>query len=196
VVEGTSWIGDARAGKWTQLDVGDVLLLNGSQVFILASAPGVPAMDAEPFFSEAHEGIAQVGSGREGFLVGGTIELDDLGARILADALPPMSYLPAHTRDAAGIRLMLDRLNSELRAKRPGSTVAAEQWTRLILLEALRLNLQAGGDDRGRWLNGLRDRRTRRAIELMHAELGRPWRVEDLAWEAGMSRTPASRSAT
>lgn len=39
------------------------------------------------------------------------------------------------------------------------------------------------------WLRALTDERLRPALTLMHTEPGRPWRLEELAQAATMSRT-------
>jgi AraC-like DNA-binding protein len=51
-------------------------------------------------------------------------------------------------------------------------------------------------DDCKGWLAGLRDRFVARALTLMHARPAHPWTVEDLAREAGMSRSALAQRFT
>jgi transcriptional regulator GlxA family with amidase domain len=57
------------------------------------------------------------------------------------------------------------------------------------LLKVLRAHIAQTTDLAPGWLRLLTDERLRPALELMHAETGKPWRLAELARATAMSRT-------
>lgn len=191
VANGGGWISDGVAGPGQWLAAGDVILLNGQQTFILASDPDQAPTDAAQVFSNAIDGIARIGSstGPDTTFVGGRIDFDPLDAAVISNLLPPLSLVPAGSTEAGSMRIMLDKLLSEVAGNRPGHSAASQQWARLILLEALRSAFEPDLGQRAGLLSALADPRMRKAVNRMHAEPGKLWTVELLAREVGMSRT-------
>lgn len=82
----------------------------------------------------------------------------------------------------------LDLLLDEAFAERPGRQVALDRLFDYVLIQLLRYVVSAGMIHSG-ILAGLSDERLARAITSMHERPERAWSLEDLANEAGMSRT-------
>ena len=70
-----------------------------------------------------------------------------------------------------------------------GAAFALQQLGQLLLLEVLRAYLAQSTDLAPGWLRVLTDDRLRNALQLMHAEPGKPWRLDELARASAMSRT-------
>jgi len=51
-------------------------------------------------------------------------------------------------------------------------------------------------EERTGWLAGLRDPGVSRALALMHGDVGHPWSVEELAKQAGLSRSSLAERFT
>lgn len=58
----------------------------------------------------------------------------------------------------------------------------------MVLVQIFRAHLASGVPTLG-WLGALADPKIGAALGLMHAEIARPWRVDDLARAVAMSRT-------
>jgi len=74
-------------------------------------------------------------------------------------------------------------------AQSSGNEVMLARLTELMFVEVLRLYMQELPPDQKGWLAGLRDPYVNRAIVLLHTQPERAWTVEDLARQAGLSRS-------
>jgi AraC-like DNA-binding protein len=126
--------------------------------------------------------------GDEDVLIGGHVDLDPAGDALLLGALPPVAHVRATARSGADLRGCVHRLFDEVSANRMGSAFAVRQHCQLLLLEVLRAYVGQADLPPG-WLRVLTDDRLRPALDLMHADPGKPWGLEDLARAAAMSRT-------
>ena len=121
-------------------------------------------------------------------VIGGHVDLNPAGQALLAQALPPVGHVRASAAAASSLRAGLDRLVDEVTSERMGSAFAIRQYGQLLLLDVLRAYVDQTELPAG-WLRVLTDERLRPALTLMHAEPGKPWRLEELARAAAMSRT-------
>jgi AraC-like DNA-binding protein len=85
---------------------------------------------------------------------------------------------------------ILKMLAHEARNPRPGSGVILTRLIDVIVVQTIRTWLEAQPPGAGGWLGALRDRQIGAALEAIHREPRRPWRVSQLACEVGMSRSP------
>jgi transcriptional regulator GlxA family with amidase domain len=69
-----------------------------------------------------------------------------------------------------------------------GSDAAVTRLSEIVFIELLRAGI-AEDPQLGTMLEALRDKQIGRALELIHANPARPWTVEHLAAEIGMSRS-------
>jgi len=100
-----------------------------------------------------------------------------------------VSLLPAlvHLRDAERLSLLVRLVAEESGSDQPGRDMVLERLVEILLIEALRTT-QRDGAPPG-LLRGLGDRKLAEAMRRMHADPARPWTVEQLARDAGMSRS-------
>ena len=59
----------------------------------------------------------------------------------------------------------------------------------LLFVEAVQRYAEALPQGQTGWLAGLRDPYVARALALLHRDIGRPWNVDDLGREVGLSRS-------
>ncbi|MEE7504034.1 AraC family transcriptional regulator [Methylobacterium mesophilicum] len=106
-----------------------------------------------------------------------------------SDADLLVSLLPryVHVRGAARLTTLLDLVNEETRADRPGRDVVLARLVEVVLIEALRAT--AGPAAPSGLLRGLADDRLAAALRLMHDRPAESWTVAALAREAGLSRS-------
>ena len=102
---------------------------------------------------------------------------------LLLSLLPEMVHLSGHER----LLTLVPLIHDETQSNRPGRAMILERLLEVLMIEALRANSSAGhppGLSRG-----LSDPRLVGPLSLIHNDVGRSLSVEDLAREAGMSRS-------
>jgi AraC-like DNA-binding protein len=77
----------------------------------------------------------------------------------------------------------------EADATHPGSSAMLARLTELLYLDVVRRYMQKLPSGQSGWLAGVNDPEVGRALRLLHARPERPWTVEDLAHEVGVSRS-------
>ncbi|NMO51612.1 AraC family transcriptional regulator [Actinoplanes sp. TBRC 11911] len=168
------------------LDEGDVLLCHGTAPWILASDRAVPPADADDLFALDPAPIVQLG-GSEVAGIAGHIQMDV--DPILA-SLGHVTHIRAADPAAAALRYLLGRVLRELGSPAPGSAFAGEKYAQIILVEVLRVALEArDAHPAVGWLRVFADAELRPALVLMHEQPGYPWRLADLAQAVSMSRS-------
>lgn len=122
-------------------------------------------------------------------LVCGHFDFDHEAAHPLLDALPPVVHVQATpTYDFRWIDQVMRFIGEETHAQRPGSGVIARRLSEVLFVQVLRHYAETATRPVP-MLAGITDPRLSRALQAMHAHLDRPWTLETLAREAGMSRT-------
>ena len=108
----------------------------------------------------------------------------------LISTLPPLLKLDAEQGGAAQwIRSTFQYAAEEVAAGRPGSETVLAKLSELLFVEAVRRYAQALPLGQTGWLAGLRDPYVARALALLHHDINRPWNVDDLSREVGLSRS-------
>lgn len=188
VADGACWlVVDGLAP--IRLKTGDVFLMTGQRSFVIASDLKRQPVDGIAVFRSAVNGFAQYGDGTDVLLIAGRVVLDEKCSSVLLDALPPLIHVRAAAREAASLRWLLDQLIAEITRDRPGASLAIDQLAQLMFVQILRAHLSGSGALASGWLRALGDPRLAPAIQSMHRDPARSWRLGELAQGAAMSRT-------
>lgn len=189
VVSGRCWLQVEGHPELILLEAEDCVLLPNGRRFRLAKELALePIHSSEVPEADWRGGIATVNGGGDTVVLGGHFGFSGEHTAMLLGVMPPIFRL-REDRDKEGLRWALDRMRSELAARRPGSALVAQNLAQVLLVEALRLYLaQASGEASG-WLFALGDSRLAPAVIAMHADPGRRWTLPLLAEKAGMSRS-------
>lgn len=172
------------------LEPGDVAILSGRSwvAFEAGRAPRYEARPEEDFSSARFTGADRAA---DDIVLGGCVGFNETGRTLLLDSLPPLAHVRASGTpggDSDRLYSCLLRLFDEATADRLGADFAVRQYGQLLLLEVLRAYV-GQADLRPGLLRLLSDERLRPALDLMHADPGRSWGLEELAQAAAMSRT-------
>lgn len=187
VLRGQCWL--TLAGQPPcQLNAGDTFLLANAPPFILSSDPRMEAKDAAQLFAETHSNIYRH-RGDDTILLGGGFVFRSDNARLLLDVLPAFIHIPAQDPAAAVLRRTLETLNEELGTPLMGTSLVTSRLADILLVQALRAYVAMHGDNVAGWIGALKDRRIGTALNLMHGEVSRDWKVDELAFAVGMSRS-------
>jgi AraC-like DNA-binding protein len=122
--------------------------------------------------------------------LGGYFELDPVNRSLLSGLLPSLVHVRASDPAAARLTRTIDSIVEEALADRPGRDLVMDRLLEVLLIEALRYRSE-GMDALGQTglLAGLADPLLARALKRLHANVAHPWSVEELAREAGLSRS-------
>jgi AraC-like DNA-binding protein len=180
-----------------ELGMGDVVVLNSRRWVTLSGGQG-DGSTAEFTMTEANM-FLPVDGRDDDVLIGGHIDVNRVGTELLVAALPPVVHVRGMAEDAgaseatggtaAQLRELIERLYDEVIEDRIGAGFAINQHSQLLVLAVLRAYISQADELPAGWLRVLADERLRPAVRLMHAEPGKPWRLDELARAAAMSRT-------
>ena len=172
-----------------ELEPGDVAIVNNRSWLQLDGGSGEePPREIVPEENDLHASLASADRASDDIVIGVRVDLNPAGRALLLQALPPVAQVRASDARATNLRASLDRLFDEVAGNRIGSAFAVGQYGQLLLLEVLRAYIDQAELPPG-WLRVLTDERLRPALTLMHTEPGQPWRLDELARAAAMSRT-------
>lgn len=168
------------------LQAGDFVLMPATPGFVLSGfEPMVPSF-IDPRGAPPPEGELRHGD-QDGEpdvrLLGGYFLFGSRDTSLLVSLLPAL----VHLRDAERLSLLVRLVAEESGGDQPGRDMVLERLVEILLIEALRMT-QRDGAPPG-LLRGLGDRKLAEAMRRMHADPARPWTVEQLARDTGMSRS-------
>lgn len=195
VIEGRCWIGMEGRQRW-ELSAGDVIVFPQGDPHVLSSAPELTAQPNLALYERVRQGVlpftARIGgSGNEtAHVVCGFLGCDVRPFNPLIATLPRV----LHIRDRAGAtRGWLNQFAhvaaAESRERRPGGDAVLSRMSELMFVEAIRRHLETLPQTEAGWLAGLRDESVGRAMAALHRHPALGWTLEQLAKEAGLSRS-------
>jgi AraC-like DNA-binding protein len=122
--------------------------------------------------------------------LGGYFELGSANRGLLGGLLPTLVHIQASDPAAKRLKRTIDSIVEEALADRPGRDVVVDRLIEVLLVEALRFRSE-GVDAIGQTglLVGLADPLLARALRRLHSDVAHPWSVDELAREAGLSRS-------
>lgn len=180
-----------------ELEAGDVIVLTRGDPHVLSSHPGMRANPAAPGALDAAAASQLpifVNYGDDGPIsakfVCGFLACDAQPFNPLLDNLPPL----IKARDTKGngdswLGQFISLATVESAEKRAGSASILAKLSELMFIEVVRRYLEALPPEQAGWLAGLRDPFVGKALSLMHGSPACNWTIEELAREAGLSRS-------
>jgi AraC-like DNA-binding protein len=200
VTRGSCWISivDRGAFEPVRLEEGDIAVMPQGDPHALSSTPGMRAAPMVEIFQRPSDDNAlpfMLRTGSEGptetHLICGFFSCDVRPFNPLLDSLPRFMRLGRGAFNAPGG--LLDQFirfaTAETDNKRAGSQTILNKLSELMFVEVIRTHMEELGTDHTGWLAGLRDPLVGRALRLLHARPAHAWTLEELASEAGASRS-------
>ena len=193
VTEGRCWLEVDDVAPQC-LEPGALALVPHGRGHRLASEEGGATVDLFDLprveLSDRYERIVVDGDGPTTRLVCGAVHFDDPAARRLLDFLPPIVCVDGwNDTQVEWLHGTLRFMASEARELRPGGETIVTRLADVLVIQALRTWIATACDDDAGWLRAIRDAQIGRAIAHVHRDPARPWSVETLAAEIGMSRS-------
>jgi AraC-like DNA-binding protein len=187
---------------WLAVDGHDPVRLIKGDFVLVPAGPGVTLasdLACEAISFDGQDALdCQASGGRYGDpegeadfqQLGGYFQLDAVNRGLLSSLLPSVVYIQAADSAAGRLRRTIDSIVEEALADRPGRDLVVDRLIEVLLVEALRFRSE-GVDAIGPTglLAGLADPALARALKSLHGNVAHPWSVEELAREAGLSRS-------
>jgi AraC-like DNA-binding protein len=174
---------------------GDVVVFPQGDAHIMSSAPGMrgdPGPEAETLPGETSQLPVMMsldgGGAERAHLVCGFLGCDARPFNPLLDALPPVLHIRG-TAQSPWLREFTRFAVMEANEKRLGAGSILSKLGELLFADIVRRYVESLPQESRGWLGGLRDRHVGRALNLLHCEPMRPWTLNELAKEAGLSRS-------
>jgi AraC-like DNA-binding protein len=199
VVEGELRIRlDGEGGDGLLLGAGEIVLLAHNDLHLMGSDLSLPPVVGTKVIQPPPKGnglftIQHGGAGERTRMVCGFLGCNGLQGNPLISALPSLLKLDIEQGGAGEwIRSTFHYAAQEVAAGRPGSETVLAKVSELLFVEAVRRYTAGLPEGQTGWLAGLRDPYIARALALLHRDIKRPWSVDDLGREVGLSRSALS----
>lgn len=185
---------DGKGGDDLLLRSGDGVLLPRNDPHLMGSDLTLPPVRGSEIIRRPKGGgpfsIRHGGAGERTRMVCGYLGCGAAEMNVVLSTLPRLFKI-AFVQDATSewIRSTFQYAAEEVSAGRPGSETVLEKLSELLFVEAVRRYAETLPQGQTGWLAGLRDPYVARALALLHGELSRPWSVDDLGREVGLSRS-------
>jgi AraC-like DNA-binding protein len=181
-------------GSKTSLESGDFLMVPhglGHQLFDHEQSRCVPLFDLPIVqVSDHYETLSYGGQGDETLLLCGAVSFNHPIASRLLETMPAFVKVDTGPElKQQTIFQLIRMLADESLVANLGGEAVITRVADILVIHALRDWLESISDDRSTWLAALKDPALGKAMAVMHHAPEKPWTVETLALEAGMSRT-------
>jgi AraC-like DNA-binding protein len=178
------------------LEEGDVVMYPRGDANILCSKPGLRhtpdlAHWYRPFDRQLPFVPNEEGQGDRGDIrfVCGFLGCDAKPFNPLLEALPRLFQVSLGAAGKGWVGPLIRLAVDECQARRAGSESILAKASELMFVQAIRLYTDTLPSDSRGWLAGLRDRHVGAALRLIHGQPSKPWTLDGLARETGLSRT-------
>jgi AraC-like DNA-binding protein len=177
-----------------QLKAGDVIVFPHGDAHVMSSAPGMrEPFDMNTMPRSPHPPlpikIRQGGGGPDGSrVICGFLGCDARPFNPLLATLPRVLHVSEESGEgwlSHFIRFAMHEASHE----NAGGECMLARMSELMFVEVVRRYLKSLPPEQTGWLAGLRDRHVGRALSLLHERTAHPWTLDELAREAGTSRS-------
>ncbi len=189
IMKGRCWLLMGGVKIPVRVETGDVCLLLVEKPYVIASDLKATPVDAAAFFKNQTETFPKLNSGNDFFLIGGHVLLNSVSGGLLSDLLPPLIHVKATSPQSKILKWILDQLVQEQAKTLPGGGVASTQLSQLLFVQLLRAHLANSESFPAGLLRALGDPSIAPALQLVHGDPAKPWKLEELAKSSAMSRT-------
>ncbi|MFO1162401.1 MAG: AraC family transcriptional regulator [Reyranellaceae bacterium] len=176
------------------LRAGEVLLLPGNDLHVLASDITLPPVPASEIIRPSPSGdltaVRHGGDGSKTRIICGFLASGGLDCSPILSTLPRAMTLDIEKGEGADwIRSTFAYAADKVGAGRPGSEAILTKLSELLFVEAIRRHVESLPADETGWLAGLRDPFVARTLALLHRECARDWSLDEIGRAVGLSRS-------
>lgn len=193
VFQGSCWLTPGDGGTPLALSAGDVVFVSHGQEIALADHPSSALVDVASDMDDAWAPLERIATSAA-ILISGSYQLEGTSPHPLLAELPGIVHLPKRVGRHAPLTAIVDLLGYELDQRRPAADAIVSCLLDTMLLYALRAwyEDQAAEATSG-WAAALADPAVSTALSHIHHSPSRPWTVEGLGQQVGLSRAAFAR---
>ncbi len=195
VTAGQCWLRLTVTDDAHLLNAGDIVIIPHGASHILSDHPDTAVVELEQAISSSNyqgERVFSYGGNstqQAAQIICGHLEFDDRYQHALINQLP--SLLIIRSNEALQTPWFSDSLRFmmyEVQAERMGNMAIIQRLSEVIFIHAIRLWSERTQQDSG-FLQAASDPKLQKSLQAFHNDPARHWTLNDLAIEAGMSRT-------
>jgi AraC family transcriptional regulator, alkane utilization regulator len=205
LTEGSCWAqiaGDAQS--ILHVNAGELLVVPHGEAHVMGSSLDLAPVQAAPLLaSRLQQTPGEVlkvqygGGGAATRIICGFLACNETLSNPLLASLPRIFKIDMRNDPRAmWLQSSLEIAATEAAEWRAGSSIVLARLSELLFVEALRRCIEQLPADQKGWLAGARDRYVGRTLALLHAQPTRSWTVEELARQAGLSRSALAQRFT
>lgn len=191
VVRGSCWLEVEGVAGSIALTAGDCYVIVRGTRYSLRDHPAsavVNCYHALADYDESHC-VWLGGGGEPATVVTGWFLYDGVGARPLLDLMPTLIQARMDEGRSQLLQATLQLLAMETAQPGLGSSMMVSRLADILFIQTIRAHADRAGEAAGGWLGALRDRKLMPALRAIHGKVEHSWTVDELAAEAGMSRS-------
>lgn len=189
VSQGRGWfthIGHPPVG----VQEGDCLIIKLGVMGILGDAPDRIAVPCSEIADHVTGETVSFGGDGEAFEFFSTLfTFDHTAGEPLSALLPDVVHIAMPKSDAGRMVSILEQIGAEEAQASLGSDYVIGRLLDVLFIQAIRTWASSQGNLPEGWLAGLTHRQLAQTLQRIHANLAYPWTLEQLARDAGMSRS-------
>lgn len=194
-IRGQCWLRVDGVAEPISLATGDLIVIPHGASHILSDVAEREAAQLDEVLSRSGydgDGALVYGGARDGHasqLLCGHFEFEEGLMHPILSALPSYIHIPnTETMNANWLDPVMRFVTAEAMGARAGADAIVHRLTEIIFIQVVRAFVDRAGDAAG-CLAGVLDGQLGKALSAVHLAPERPWTVEAMANEAGMSRT-------
>lgn len=169
---------------------GDCLIIKQGVMGILGDAPQRIAVPCWEIADHVTGETVSFGGDGEAFEFFSTLfTFDHTAGEPLSALLPDVVHIALPKSDAGRMLSILEQIGAEEAQASLGSAYVVGRLLDVLFIQAIRTWASSEGNLPEGWLAGLTHRQLTQTLQRIHADLTRPWTLEQLARDAGMSRS-------
>ena len=194
VTAGSCW-GGLLDEPAVRLEAGDVLVLPQGDAHVVSSAPGMRGgPDPKSAMPNAHTRLPisisiQGGGPERAQIICGFLGCDARPFNPLLSTLPRLIHVRGVGENNSVLQSLVQLALAESAIPTSGSDCFLSKLSELLFVEVVRRYIATLPTESVGWLAGLRDQHIGRALSNIHQRPAEAWTLDDLAREAGVSRS-------
>lgn len=194
-IRGNCWVRVASEPQPINLGTGDLVVIPHGAAHVLSDDPAREPVALDEVVSRSgYNGRGALayggsGGGQASQLFCGHFEFDEGAIHPLLTALPSSIHIPnTESMNAIWLDPVMRFVASEVMGGRAGADAIVYRLTEIVFIQVVRSFVDRAGEAAG-CLAGVLDEHLGKALSVVHLAPERPWTVEAMAREAGLSRT-------
>ncbi len=200
VTAGSCW-GGIVGEPALRLEAGDVIVFPQGDSHVMSSAPGMRGSPDVGVYRRPEDQLPiaitqKGGDGERAEVICGFLGCDARPFNPLLATLPRVMHVRGQATGDAVIGQLIKLAISETTMRRSGGECVLARLSELLFIEVVRGHLATLPPEHSGWLAGLRDDHVGRALGKLHHRPEYPWSLDELAREAGLSRSTLAERFT